>query len=107
MVSVVHQPVQHSSFNNLLQGPQSSPQHRVSLLYQFVQFLCCFSDAAAPADAAKQDVLRLVEDMQHFGADTEGPTFPYEVQSVLSFLGDGLSKLIIFNIINHTPQQLV
>ena len=55
--------------------------------WAFVQFLrVTGSDDAALTDDSKADFTlqnRLVEDMQHFGADTEGPEVPQEVQSVI------------------------
>jgi len=60
VIPCVHQLLQHFSFNSQI---FSGPLLRVSLLYQFVQFLTV-SDAAAPTDAAKQIVLSTT--------DTEG-----------------------------------
>ncbi|MEQ2281691.1 hypothetical protein AMECASPLE_033024 [Ameca splendens] len=60
--------------------------------YTLVQFPG--SDAASPADDGRRDQTfhnRLVEDLQHLAANTEGPKLPQEVQSALSLLVDGFT----------------
>ncbi|MEQ2300545.1 hypothetical protein AMECASPLE_026803 [Ameca splendens] len=69
--------------------PKTEPIFFLSLL----RFLSP-SDAASPADEGRRDHTldnRLIEDMQHLSANTEGPKLLQEVQSALSLLVDGFT----------------
>ncbi|MEQ2305269.1 hypothetical protein AMECASPLE_036060 [Ameca splendens] len=83
------------SLHNDLQRFQRSPQNRARLLYQLVElFNVPGSDAASPADDGRRDHTvhyRLIEDMQHLAANTEGPKLPQEVQSALCLLVDAFT----------------
>ncbi|MEQ2230855.1 hypothetical protein ILYODFUR_033556 [Ilyodon furcidens] len=74
---------------------QRSPQNIARLLYQLVElFQVPGYDAATPADDGRRDHTlhyRLIEDLQHLAANTEGPKLPQEEQPALSLLVDAFT----------------